>query len=321
MSPTIRTTTAFTHCTLCPRNCGVDRTADASGYCRSSATPRLASAVLHRGEEPSLVTGLGSGAMFFSGCTLRCGSCQNCQISTDGDGADVDVEQLSEIMLRLQSAGASNINLVTGTHFSPAIIDAVRIARTNGLVLPTVWNSSGYEKIDTLELLDDCIDIWLPDVKTFDCEFAGLLMNAPDYPERAREATLWMASRGAPVYENERLVSGTIVRHLVMPGLMDDTEQVIRWYSMNLKNAAHLSVMAQYVPVSNEPQTIRRQLAKSEYEAVVSLLVRYEIENGYIQELEHGTDWLPDFSRANPFPREHVVPVWSQYTGFIEHDA
>jgi putative pyruvate formate lyase activating enzyme len=312
---------AYRSCLLCPRRCGVDRTAGSLGYCRAGALPRVAAAVLHRGEEPPLVTGKGSGTIFFSGCTLRCASCQNCDISARGMGVDLTVDELAAIVMRLGERGASNINLVTGTHYAPSIVAAVEIARSRGLRLPVVWNSSGYESISTLELLAGTVDIWLPDVKTLDREVARSLMRAPDYPERVKEAVAWMAGRGAPRFSGDALLSGTVCRHLVLPGLIDATEEVLLWYSRSLIYPTLLSLMVQYLPIGDAASSASapgRRLAESEYQAVLSLLDRFGIEDGFVQELDEGTDWIPDFTRPNPFPGEFAAPVWHWERGFID---
>ena len=312
--------TAYSNCNLCPRACGVDRNGSALGYCRSTSKARLASAVLHRGEEPSLSTGRGSGAMFFSGCTLRCDSCQNCGISAEGIGRDVDLSTLSEIMLRLDASGASNINIVTGTHFAPAIVEAVDVARAAGLRLPVVWNTSGYESIKTLEHLSTIVDVWLPDIKTFDPAIAKAMLNAPDYPARVKDAALWMSSRSTLRYDGDTLVSGTICRHLVLPGLFDDTESVLRWYADHLRQSTLLSVMAQYIPTANGGETISRSLERSEYDAMIALLWRFDIDSGFVQELEDERFWIPDFARTNPFPGQYSDPVWHWRFGFVDSD-
>ena len=182
----------YSACRFCPRNCGVDRLQGERGYCGESARMRVAWAGLHRGEEPPLVGEKGSGTIFFSGCTLKCVSCQNRQISHQGAGREVSSEGLGNLMLRLQERGAANINLVTAGHFPPSIVESVAGARTRGLRIPVVWNCSAYEHTSTLDLLRETVDVYLPDCKTLDAEVSRRLMRADDYPQVVRPALLKM---------------------------------------------------------------------------------------------------------------------------------
>ncbi|MBR4770371.1 MAG: radical SAM protein, partial [Clostridia bacterium] len=211
---------AYRACRLCPRACGVDRTAGKTGVCRVGAELRVARAALHLWEEPCLVGENGSGTVFFAGCGLGCVYCQNREISRGEAGATVTVERLSEIFLELQSSGAANINLVTGTQFVPSILPALDLARANGLTLPVLWNTGGYETVDTLDALNGYVDIFLPDYKYAKGETATAYSHAPDYPIVALEAIKKMLTiSGEPVFAPDgRLLRGTVVRLLLLPG-------------------------------------------------------------------------------------------------------
>jgi putative pyruvate formate lyase activating enzyme len=306
----------YKNCRLCPRNCGIDRLAspDAKtspyGYCGESSRLRLAFAGLHRGEEPPLSGKNGSGTVFVTGCNLRCSFCQNWQIS-GGSGAGsgnggrlgrmVSENEFAVICLDLQNRGAENINIVTGSHAVPAIIKGLNAAITMGLRIPVLWNSSGYESPTALELLKGHIDIYLPDLKTLDEALATQFFSAPDYPQAASRAILQMIkNRDCQV----------IIRHLILPGYLESTRSVLRWFADNaMENNVLLSLMSQYTPITgtNGPG---RFLNSREYDTVLGWLNEFGIENGFCQELFTGSDWLPDFTRPNPFSSELSVPVW-----------
>jgi len=295
----------------------VDRGAGKTGFCGESDAVRVACAVLHFGEEPPITGVGGSGTVFFTGCTLRCAFCQNIQVSRGGVGAAVGVEELAGIFLDLAEAGAENVNVVTGTHFVPSILDALAIARQKGLSIPMVWNSSGYETPQTVERLADSVDIWLPDLKTLDAGLSRSLFRAPDYPERAREAILSMVRlRPQTLREGADGVSvlsrGVIVRHLVLPGRLEETRAVLRWFAENLAGRALLSLMFQYTPIpGTDPQgDFARMLRPEETESVLSMLEELGIEDGFFQEPESDGDWLPDFRRRRPFPSGRSRTVW-----------
>jgi putative pyruvate formate lyase activating enzyme len=277
---------------------------------------RAAWAGLHFGEEPPVTGRGGSGAIFFTGCTLKCRYCQNDQLSRAGLGAELSTEELAALMLRLQEEGAHNINLVTGSHFAPGIVAAAGLARTRGLSIPLLWNSSGYESRSTLELLAPWIGIWLPDCKTLDPELARGLMGAPDYPEAVREALCFMVESRPLQWEGEWLRQGVIVRHLVLPGRPESTHRVLAWFRERLYGRALLSVMVQYTPNpaaraagAGEPAPARR-VSEAEHGQVLAWLEELGIEEGFIQEPEPGSEWLPDFTRTNPFPEGQARAVW-----------
>ena len=268
---------------------------------------RAAWAGLHFGEEPPVTGSGGSGTIFFTGCTLRCRYCQNDQLSRSGMGAELSPEELARLMLRLQAEGAENINLVTGSQFAPGIAAAAGLARGEGLAIPLLWNSSGYESRATLQLLDPWIGVWLPDCKTLDPGLARSLMGAPDYPEVVREALNFMVEARPLGWEGERLRQGVIVRHLVLPGHLQSTRRVLAWFRERFYGKALLSVMVQYTPnpgsaADAERAVPARRVSAAEYEQVLTWLEELGIEEGFIQEPEPGSEWLPDFSRPDPFP-------------------
>ena len=318
--------TLYNKCGLCPRNCGVDRRQDERGFCGESDRLRIAWAGLHKGEEPPLVGMNGSGTIFFSGCTLKCDSCQNCQISHQALGREVSEAQLRELMLRLQERGAANINLVTASHFAPSVAGCVGEARKQGLSIPVVWNSSGYELLSTLDLLRETVDVYLPDCKTLDKQVSRRLMGAPDYPAVAKPALIKMAEDKPLVVEEGRIRRGVIVRHLVLPDLLEQSREVLEWFAGNLRNRALLSLMFQYTPVGaaggehgRKPrQGPRRRVSRREYEEVLTWLEELRIDDGFVQDPAGSDDWLPDFTRRNPFPEGQAVPVWHYETGFAE---
>jgi putative pyruvate formate lyase activating enzyme len=320
----------YSRCLLCPRACGVDRLAErpatggpagereersgGRGFCREGVAVRAAWAGLHFGEEPPLTGSGGSGTIFFTGCTLKCRYCQNDQLSRSLVGRELSAGELAQLMLALQAAGAANINLVTGSHFAPGIAAAAELARGLGLAIPLLWNSSGYESRFTLELLAPWIEAWLPDCKTLDPELSRRLMGAPDYPEVVREALRFMVEARSLRFEGERLRQGVIVRHLVLPGYPESSRGVLAWFREHLYGRALLSVMVQYTPNPRQSGPERR-VSDAEYEQILGWLEELGIEEGFIQEPESGSEWLPDFSRRNPFPEGQARPVWHYADG------
>ena len=304
--------TAYRTCLLCGRQCGVDRSAGGTGFCGEHAEMRIASAGIHRGEEPPITGEGGSGTVFFTGCTLRCVFCQNHQISREGEGRPVSADEFAEICLRLQAEDAGNINLVTGGHFIPSIRDGLLLARARGLRLPVLWNSSGYDYLPALRELHPFIDVYLPDLKTLDAGLAARLFGAPDYPERAREALRFMATERPIEARDGSLVRGLIVRHLILPGYLESTRGVLEWFARNLADRALLSLMTQYTPIAGcpEPAAPDRYVSEQEYEEVLGMLDEYGIEEGFVQDLVVSSDWLPDFRIENPFSSELSRPLW-----------
>lgn len=268
---------AYDACTLCPRACGADRNAGVRGVCGATKTLRVARAALHFWEEPPISGEAGSGAIFFSGCPLKCLFCQNREISAGNFGHEVSVSRLAEIMLELQAQGALNINLVTSLHFAPQVREAVLEARAAGLKLPCVCNTSGYESVETVRLMSDVIDVWLPDFKYADSALAARLSGARDYPEVAARALAAMldsvrAAGGAAHADDGRMLRGIIVRHLVLPGHTDDSCAVLDRLWELAGNEVEISVMNQYTPNAvcrRRGGDLARALTNDEYELVL----------------------------------------------------
>ena len=261
---------SFNPCRLCPRLCGVNRPAGERGFCRMGSLPSVARAAPHFWEEPCLSGTRGSGAVFFSGCTLACRYCQNWEISRGGRGTEVTPRGLAEIFRRLAGQGVHNLNLVTGTQFVPAILEALSIYRPP---IPIVWNSSGYERVETLRLLEGAVDVYLPDMKYWDPKMAALLSGAGDYPQAARLAIAEMLRQTGPaVYDSEGMMrSGTHLRHLVLPGLTGDAMRILTWVKDELPGVS-VSLMGQYVPCGEAGRIpgMNRRLTRREYERVAA---------------------------------------------------
>ena len=320
-SERILTELSYSPCNLCPRACGTDRTdhrgrgeSAPPGFCGETAEVRVAAALLHFGEEPPLTGRGGSGTIFFTGCTLRCSFCQNHQISLAGMGRCVSTGELADIMLALKKAGAENINLVTGTPFIPSILEAWRRARARGLDLPAVWNTSGYETVPAVDALAEMTDIFLPDVKTVDSGTAGDEFGTPGYAVAVKSAVCRMVELKEVRWCGELLVSGTIVRHLIIPGNIDNTRRVLEWYARTCAEKALLSLMTQYVPVGDSSG---RGVTSHESERALELLDEFGIEEGYVQELNDDRSWLPDFEKVISFSSPEVGMIWHWKTGFV----
>ena len=273
----------YRHCTLCPRRCGVDRTAGQLGFCRMPDHILAARAALHYWEEPVISGSFGSGAVFFSGCTLQCAFCQNGVISQENFGKELSSAQLHEAFERLIDEGCQNINLVTPTHFLPSILPAL----TPKLPVPVVYNCGGYESVETLRELDGLIDIYLPDYKYSDNTLAARLSRAPDYVETAAAAIQEMYRQvGGAVIEDEQMTRGVIIRHLVLPGHRKESMQILDWLADALPKADFLlSLMGQYTP-PDEPLSdkhLNRRIATFEYESVRKYAVQLGLD-GYGQE-------------------------------------
>jgi len=295
----------YRNCHLCPRNCGVDRSSLVRGICGEGAVVRAACAVLHRGEEPPIAGEKGSGALFFTGCSLGCNFCQNRQISRGGYGGERSVEELAGLFSRLEKEGAETIDLVTATHFAPSVATALEMASVK---IPVVWNGSGYESPSTLDLIESFVDIHLPDLKTLSSERARRLFRAPDYPVVAKAAIERMGRSHPLEYKHGRLVRGVIVRHLVMPGLLEESKELLRWYAEHLADRTLLSLMVQFVDIDGGDDG--PVLGEAQYDELVDFLGELGIEEGFIQESGDERPWIPDFTRDNPFPSAFSQPVW-----------
>ena len=277
-------------CDLCPRNCGVNRVMGERGICGAAMKPKIASANLHHGEEPPISGTMGSGTIFFSGCSLQCKFCQNFPISQLGTGKELTTQGLAGKMLALQRRGAHNINLVTPTHFLPQILAALWLAIPEGFRLPIVWNSSGYEKVDALALLEGIVSIYLPDMKYSDEEPAAAISSAFSYRDINRPAVLEMFRQVGHLQldENGIALQGLIIRLLVLPGGKAGSSKTVRWIAGNLGAEANVALMSQYFPAhtAGEMQGIDRPLTACEYKEAVAALTEAGLENGWVQELD-----------------------------------
>ena len=289
-------------CELCPRKCGIDRSVS-RGFCKMGEKITAAKAMLHYWEEPCISGTRGSGAVFFSGCVMRCAFCQNFDISAEKRGREISEERLAEIFLELQQQGAQNINLVNPTHFVPQIIDAITAAKSRGLRLPIVYNSGGYERVETLRSLEGMIDIYLPDVKYFSDELAGSLSQAPNYFETAMNAVAEMLRQtGAPVFDgnDEILVRGTVVRHLVLPGQYKDSAEIIKRLAERFGENILFSLMSQYTPFGRVKtdegfQKFNRRITTFEYQKVLDAAINCGLR-GYMQEKSSAKEeYTPNF--------------------------
>lgn len=276
-------------CTLCPRECNIDREAGKTGFCGVVSEKIVAArAALHMWEEPCISGEEGSGTVFFSGCTLRCVYCQNYDIARATTGKEITKERLAEIFLELQDKGANNINLVTPTHYTKEIIWAVKKARELGLTLPIVYNCSGYEKVDTLRQLEGIVDIYLTDFKYMDAQIADRYSKASDYPEVAKLALAEMVRQipESAFNEREMMTKGVIVRHLLLPGYLENAKAVVKYVYETYGDQVFLSLMNQYTPL---PQVevfpeINRKVTEEEYDELVDYAIEIGVENGFIQE-------------------------------------
>ncbi len=276
-------------CDICPRNCGISRYTSTKGLCRMTATLKIASINLHFGEEPPISGKRGSGTIFFSGCPLRCKFCQNYPISQLLNGNYMTEEELAEKMIELQERGAHNINLVTPSHFVPQIVRATYIAREMGLKIPLAYNTSGYDSVETLKLLDGIVDIYMPDIKYSDNYWARKLSSAPNYWDVVRPAVKEMYRQVGPLRMDEEGIAyrGVLIRHLVLPHNASGTEEVFRFIAEEIGRDVYISLMSQYFPTYRaiEDEMVGRKVEYEEYQFVIELLYKYGLENGYIQEI------------------------------------
>ncbi len=286
-------------CDLCPRKCGVDRIKE-TGFCHCGSRVKVARAALHFWEEPVLSGKRGSGAVFFSGCTLRCRYCQNARISAGGFGKEISTARLAKIFLELQEKGAHNLNLVTATQFLPQVLEALNDARP-ALHIPLVYNSGGYERVETVRALKDYVDIFLPDFKYADEHLAEAYSSAPDYFPVACAAIREMVSQtGRPIFDQDGMMKkGVIIRHLILPGARKDSFRILRRLSENLpKESFLLSLMSQYTPAGDIESCpkLRRRVTTFEYESVVQEAIRLGLTRGFMQERSSAkAEYTPPF--------------------------
>lgn len=307
----------YKNCMLCQRNCHIDRTTQQTGICNMSADLKVARAALHFWEEPCISGEYGSGTVFFSGCNLHCVFCQNEKIAQGLSGKIISKERLSEIFLELQAQKANNINLVTPTHFVPHIIWAVQDARRQGLSIPIVYNTSSYETVDTIKSLEGIVDIYLPDFKYFSAELAKKYSHAPDYPivakaaiaEMVRQQPKALFCQETHIFQEKKYIEeiteeynimqkGVIVRQLLLPGMLEDAKQIIKYLYETYGNQIYVSLMSQFTPlvhVEKYPE-LNRKVTTKEYDAYVDYAIALGIENGFIQEDDVAKEsFIPEF--------------------------
>ena len=284
-------------CTICPHNCKINRTKN-PGRCKSTDKIKIALYSIHYFEEPCISGEKGSGTIFFSNCNMNCVFCQNYEISQLGRGKEITIEELANVMIKQQERNVQNINLVTPTSYALHIVEAIKIARKKGLKIPIVYNTNGYESVETLKLLEGYVDIYLPDLKYYYDDLAKKYSKVDNYFEIATKAIQEMYRQvGTPVLdENGVMKKGLMIRHLILPNEVQNSKKVLKWIKENIDSNVYVSIMAQYFPTykAKEMPEIARKITKEEYEKVENYLYELDLENGYIQELgEHEEEYVP----------------------------
>ncbi|MGN0134926.1 MAG: radical SAM protein [Anaerotignum sp.] len=295
--------TALSQCRVCPRNCGVDRTAGKTGWCRAPYPPKVALVSAHHWEEPPISGTKGSGTVFFSHCNLGCVFCQNHDISQDGFGQKITVERLAEIFLEQQERGFHNVNLVSAVQFIPQVAKALELAKNAGLSIPVVYNSNGYESLEGLKQLEGLVDVYLPDFKYWNNDLGQEYSKAPHYRETAAQAILEMRRQtGEDIFDEAGILQkGIIIRHLVLPGQYRDSFQVLDWIRENIGENAYVSLMSQYTPMhrAKEYKALSRRLTTFEYDKVVDHFFEIGLKNGFMQKRSSATsEYTPAFDLA-----------------------
>lgn len=291
----------YTSCQLCPRNCKADRQHGQTGFCHMPADLKVARAALHMWEEPCISGKAGSGAVFFSGCSVGCVFCQNHAIAAGQSGKRISIERLADIFLELQTKGANNINLVTPEHYAPSIALALAMAKAKGLHLPIICNCSGYSSLTALRILSDHVDVWLPDFKYYSPELSRKYSHAPDYFTVACQALQFMYEQaGDPVFDDNGIIQkGIIVRNLTLPGCMEDSRKVIHYLHETYGDKIYISIMNQFTPVSellSDYPELNHTISASDYDALVDYAIDIGVENGFIHEGETAKEsFIPPF--------------------------
>ena len=288
----------LTKCKICPHECNINRNEGKIGRCKSKDKVKIALYSTHDFEEPCISGKKGSGTVFFSNCNLNCIFCQNYEISQEGKGKEIEIEELAEIFLKQQKRKVENINLVTPTSYLPQIIEAIKIAKNNGLNIPIVYNTNGYEKVETLRMLEGYIDIYLPDLKYYYNELAKKYSKIDNYFEIATKTLKEMQRQvGSSIFdENGIMKKGMLIRHLVLPNNIENSKKVLKWIKGNMGDDTYVSIMAQYFPTykAKENNELNRKLTKTEWEEIEKYIEKLEIKNGYIQELgDHEEEYVP----------------------------
>ena len=288
-------------CEICPHKCKINRINGEVGRCKSKNTVKIALASIHNYEEPCISGENGSGTIFFSNCNMNCVYCQNYEISQKGLGKEITIQRLAEILIKQQEKGVENINLVTPTSYVVQIIEAIKIARKKGLKIPIVYNTNGYENVETIKLLNGYIDIYLPDLKYADNNIAKQYSKIDNYFEIATEAIKEMNRQvGKSIFDDRgNMKKGMIIRHLVLPNHIENSKKVLKWIEQNMPNEIFVSIMAQYFPTykAKGMEKLNRKLTTEEYGQIEEYLYNLNLENGYIQELgEHEEEYVPNWN-------------------------
>lgn len=288
----------LTKCKICPHECNINRNEGKIGRCKSKDKVKIALYSTHDFEEPCISGKKGSGTVFFSNCNLNCIFCQNYEISQEGKGKEIEIEELAEIFLKQQKRKVENINLVTPTSYVPQIIEAIKIAKNKGLNIPIVYNTNGYEKVETLRMLEGYIDIYLPDLKYYYNELAKKYSKIDNYFEIATKTLKEMQRQvGSSIFdENGIMKKGMIIRHLVLPNNIENSKKVLKWIKENMEDDTYVSIMAQYFPTykAKGNNELNRKLTKTEWEEIEKYIEKLEIKNGYIQELgDNEEEYVP----------------------------
>ena len=286
-------------CKLCPRNCGVNREKGELGYCKAGANMVIARYSLHMWEEPCISGNKGSGTIFFSNCNLGCIFCQNYEISQLNKGRIVSIQEFSDICIELQEKGANNINLVTGCMYVYDIIKGIKLAKEKGLVIPVIYNTSGYENVSTIKLLDGVVDVYLPDLKYYNSKLGEKYSNCKDYFKYASKAIEEMYKQvGKCKFDSNGMIKkGVIVRHLILPDCTGDSKNVIKYLYNKYKNNVYISIMNQYTPVREcKYDNLNKMVSEEEYEDVIDYAYDLGVRNAYVQEGETQKEsFIPDF--------------------------
>lgn len=287
-------------CKLCPHNCKINRLDGQLGRCKANDKVKIALVKLHYFEEPCISGKEGSGTVFFTGCNMKCKYCQNYEISQENLGKEITIQELADNFIKLQELKANNINLVTGVMYIPQIIEAIEIAKDKGLKIPIIYNSSGYENVESIKILNGYIDVYLPDMKYYYNELGEKLSCVKDYFDKAKDAILEMYKQvGSPQFdENGNIKKGLIIRHLILPNHLQNSKMILKWIQKNIDKNVYISVMSQYFPTNKakEIEDINRKLTLEESKEIENFILKLGLKNGYLQDLEDNEkQYVPSF--------------------------
>ncbi|MBS6252625.1 MAG: radical SAM protein [Clostridium sp.] len=288
----------LTKCEICPHKCKINREIGNIGRCKANDKVKIALYSIHKFEEPCITGNNGSGTVFFSNCNLNCIYCQNYEISQLGKGKEITINELADIFIELQNKNVENINLITPTSYALHIIEAIKIAKRNGLKIPIIYNTNAYENVETLKLLEGYIDVYLPDLKYYDNELGKKYSKIDNYFDIATKAIKEMYRQvgATKLDENGIIQRGVMIRHLVLPNNIENSKNILKWIKENIDEKVYINIMAQYFPTykAKEDEILNRKLTKEEYEKIENYVYELGIENGYMQELgEHEEEYVP----------------------------